>query len=71
MRFPRAAPVLTAILLAVSACQRPPEVEPPAPPPPDWLWFSVWGDSKLVAFDEEQLAVGATGAEAALATLLD
>ncbi len=67
MRFPRAAPVLTAILLAVSACQRPPEVEPPAPPPPDWLWFSVWGDSKLVAFDEEQLAVGATGAEAALA----
>jgi len=44
---------MLAILLG--ACASPP---PPTPPAPDWLWVAVWGQSKVVAFDENQLTVG-------------
>lgn len=64
MRLPRAILALLAFLIFVTSCS---PQQPPEPPPPDWLWVSVWGESKLLAFDEEQLQTGATGAEAALA----
>lgn len=71
MRFPRAvlAPRVAlmiaalALLVALSSCAQPTLPDPA----PDWLWVSVWGESKLLAFDPEQIETGATGVQAALA----
>lgn len=45
----------TMLAILLGACASPP---PPTPPAPDWLWVAVWGQSKVVAFDENQLTVG-------------
>lgn len=71
MRLPRAplalhsaaVTPLLALLLALSSCA---QTTPPEPAP-DWLWVSVYGERKLLAFDPAQLETGATGAQAALA----
>ncbi len=64
MRFSRVVLAVFVIVLGVASCSTP---EPPDPPPPDWLWVSVWGSDKLLAFDDEAMETGATGAEASLA----
>ena len=57
MRFPCAVLTLLVLLLALTSCTVPPPPPPPTPPTPDWLWVSVWGDDKLLAFDDEQLEI--------------
>ena len=66
VRSPRAAFALLSLTVVLVACQGETS-PPPPPPPPDWLWVSVWSQNKLLAFDDEQLLSGATGAQAALA----
>lgn len=47
--------VATMLAVLLGACASP---TPPTPPGPDWLWVAVWGEAKVVAFDDAQLAVG-------------
>jgi len=63
VRSTRVALALVLCLTLAVSCS---PAEPPEPPPPDWLWVSVWGKGQILAFDEEQQANGATGADASL-----
>lgn len=64
MRFRLAVLAVFFTLLAGTSCT---PSGPPEPPPPDWLWVSVWGSNKLLAFHDQQLEKNATGAQATLA----
>lgn len=48
--------VLTGLVAGCTTSPPPPPT--PTPAGPDWLWVAVWGETKVVAFDDAQLAVG-------------
>lgn len=53
--------LVASLLVACTAAPTPPAATP------DWLWMPVWGSTKIVAFDPDQLAVGGDAVTPALA----